>query len=675
MADLKIRVGATIDRSLSTVLEPLIQASRRAKKAVEREARDTGQAVSRETKRGTSGAEREFEKLARETEKWKRQGVRAAEKAASDEIRIAERAARARVNAERLATREIETEMRKRARSEQRRDREALTSAKRAAGTAASTVGRMAVGAARAGIGLAGALARGAGVNLDPGSILHQNADLETRAATLSNQAFIAGDARNGTRVDPRDLQKQAFAVGTKTGTDANEAMGGLEAFVTKTGDLDTGRKILERMAVLSKATGSNLNDMMDAAGDVANNLEGVEDKGRAIDDLMKAFAGQGKLGAVEIKNLSTQMAKVASASARFEGGSQSMIEIGAITQMARAKGGSASATQAATSAASFANTFSKGARLDAFKSFGVRTEGAGGKVRDPKEIIIDAMKQAQAHGGMGAFDKNMGKMFMDTRARSATLGFEQVYKDAGGGAKGEAAVREAFDKLERAVIADAEVQESFARAMQTSQSQAEVFNNQLRQSAAQMQDELRPALVALAPAAISAAQELAKIVGWLAGDKQSSQISGMATKDVSAAITSTEKQIAGGKISDAQLEANRVAENEAREALFRANAERVVKQNDGYSGVEKFGLRALDVATGGFLHEKGAGEALIEKKDTDAAARETQARDMAHTLSRIHDSNEKVRQLLAGGIVVKVKDDKPPGVPTGGREAPPGER
>jgi hypothetical protein len=452
--------------------------------------------------------------------------------------------------------------------------------------------------------------------------------------------------------------------VGEKTGSNANVALEGLGKFVSKTGDLRTGRDILSQMAVYSKATGSSMEDMMDAAGDLANQLDGVENKGKAVQDLMRGFVGQGKMGAVEIKDLASQMSKIGAASVRFEGGSSVLAEMGVLAQSARGRGGSASASSAANAVASFAAIFGKGSRLDAFEKMGVNVEGKGGKVRDPKAIIMDAMLAAQTHAGgnLGKqFDKNLYSMFADVKSQQAIGSFVDKYKSAGGGQAGLEAASAEFERLRKAIVADEEVMASFNRAMKTSESQAEVFNNQIRKSVLQMQTDLAPAMAQLAVATASAVTELAKWVTFMTGDKQGAVISSLANEDVAAAITSTEKMTAGGKISDAQIEQNRVAANEAREAKNRAEAELNVAKETLSKKLEGGDYNSLtnplfankaDDANSFWGRLLGANEEGDRKNVSD---KEAALRSAQETLDKITANNDEVKRALAGKLLVQI--------------------
>lgn len=698
MAELLIRVGAVVDRNVAVAYRPMVEAAERARRATEDAARRAGGATTKETKKGTDAAEKAYAQLARQAERWKREMVRDAERAAREQAKAEERAttaaARAHERAEREKTKATETESRKREREVEREAKKAEREARRRERDAArdgarrsreldrafqgasQTVLRAGASVGRAAFGVGRSVVRSAGVDTDLESIFRKNIELETVANELSNQSFIQGDARNGRRVDPRELMEQAFQVGGATGMNANDALEGLGKFTAKTGDLATGREILQDMAVLSKATGASLDDMVDAAGDVAAALPDTEDKGRKVAAVMKSIAGQGKLGAVEIKDLASQMAKVAAASGQIEGdAAENIVTMGMFAQEARQRGGAASATQAATSAAALINTLKTPARAKAFQdATGKSVFNEQGMIRDPREIVLEALR------AKGMNPTAFKQIFANVAGGRAVEGFATIFRQAGGGQAGEEAVRAEFERLRLAAIADAEVMESFARQMKTGQSQAEVFNNELRQSALQIQDSLTPALAQLAPAALETAKTFAQVVAWLAGDSQMPRISGMATTDVNEAITSTEKQLAGGTISEAQLKQNEIAENEAFEALNRANAEKEVRQGEGaYSSTYKQILRFADFGPSTLFSGGRIGKRQIERNAAEVAAgdkaREDEAARMRDLLDRIVRTNEETKKAIEGGIKIVSMPQAPTGITGDGVQPTPEEK
>lgn len=728
MAELKIKVGASVDRDLATAFRPVVEAARKAAQAADVEFKKAGRAIGTATKASVSQAEREYRRLEREAtklakeqarnaekarkeqvrateqatkaearayaaatkeiDKWAKEGSKAAQKAKQDEARAFEKAERektrvakeeeqARARAARAAQRDVEKRLAERKRAEQKTDAAYMRSASAAGPAAISAIGRIGGFAASKAAGLAMGVARGAGINTDLGSMFAQNSELETKAVELSNSGYMVGDKRNGSRVDPGQLMREALKIGSETGTDANDVIGGLQKFVGLTGDLKTGRDTMRDLLVLSKATGTNFEHMAAAAANVSNVLPDTDDKAAMVQKTMEAIAGQGKLGAVEIKDLASQMAKLAAGAGAFatdpaKGRTKATVvqELGVLAQSARGKGGAASATQAVNAVQSFVNTFDKGAREKAFKKFGVTTRDEKGQLLDSQTIIKSAITAAAA-GGMGGFGNAMNQMFMDLNARKVTKGFENIYKEAGGGKAGLEAIDAEFTRLKNATMAQAEIQESFARSMKTGQSQAEVFNNQMRAAALQMQTALLPSIMALTPVIVEATKTFAGVVSWLTGDKQMGQIEGDAKRDVGNVRKSIETQLRGGnKISEATVEESRVATSEAFEAKSRAKAELVTAKENRMGSGEKAGLKVLDFLLAGGVTERvfggKLGQSKIDTEEQDIRAKELKAQEMDKLYQEASSTNKELLSRIDRGLVVKVSNlnelPKPPG-------------
>lgn len=692
---LTIRVGAAVDRSLSEAFRPLIASGNAAKTALERQAAGASAARVKAVKTGVSAEEKEYSKLVKQTEKWKREEVKEVEKAAAARTAAAEKAASAEIRAnersQREQTRATEREMAKRAKDQEKAKKanEKGRLFQLRAPRSADVVGSAERGLRRAGsfaASVAGDLARGAGVDMSFGSMVQKNNELQQQATNLSNAGFMSGSATNGLRVDPNALMQQSFAVGKETGTDANEVMEGLEKFVAKTGDLKLGRDMIRDMAVAAKATGTELSNMADAAGDVASNIEEGPDKAEKVKAVMTAIAAQGKVGAVEIKQLATQMAKLAAASSQFEGGAaKNMVVFGAMAQMSRQKGGAASASQAANTIGAFTSTFAKGARLDAFEKFGVKVQGANGQIRDQKSIILDSIRAANdaKFGGPANANRNMGDMFKDVNARRAMKGWETEYAQAGGGDAGLKAVSDKFDALVNSSISAQEAQESFAAAMGTSKSQAEVFNQTMRETVNKLQGELTPALIQLAPLIIQAAQAFANAVSWITGKSAISGQIKSTGNNVAMVTDAANKGIKAGSIGSGQEALGTAAETEARATLEAAKAEAVKARAEakptalGTAGGFVLDNFALGAGGGRLLGQamglgQGVGAGITGKGEEKALDAESRAVAAEALWKQMHDSNVEIKNaLLTGVLKVRVEGGGalgPPGVSDAGR-------
>jgi hypothetical protein len=689
VAQLTIRVGAAVDRSLTEAFRPLIEAANRAKAVVEKTSVSAGAARVRAAKGAVSAEEKEYAKLVKATEKWRRDEVRAAEKAAKDRETAAEKASKREAALFERAARE-KARANERAMAQMARDSERAAKQNAAFNATiskgVSAAARGAGGLAKAGLGaamgIAGDLARGAGVETSFGAMVSKNFELESKAQDLANAGFMAGDARNGMRVDRNDLVKQAFSVGKTTGMDANDAIEGLGQFVGKTGDLATGRDILEQMAKLSRATGTNLSDMTSAAGDVATALGDIPNKGQAINQIMSSFAAQGKLGAVEIKDLSAQMAKLASQAPQFEGNmADNLAMLGALAQEARQRGGAASATQAATSVSSFVSMLKTPKRAEEFeKATGKKVFNQQGMIRNPQELILEALR------AKGMDPTGFKTIFANAQGGRAVEGFASIYRQAGGGQAGEKAVIAEFERLKKATIDMAEAEESFRLAMQPAKTQAEVFNQTMRETAMKVQQEVTPALIAMAPAAVAAAQGLAKAVEFFTGKSAiGSQIQSTGG-NVANVIAASRAGVKAGEVDKGQEAMNQRAIGDAQKLVDAARADTAkVKSENQITGGDKAMAVLLDTFFGQSSRvigkavdggDESIGQRMLGKKKEAVMDAESRQAASEAILKQILDANIQLKEALTSGQV-KVKTDGPaagpPGTSDSGRQPPPG--
>lgn len=689
MAQLTIRVGAAVDRSLTEAFRPLIEAANRAKAVVEKTSVSAGAARVRAAKGAVSAEEKEYAKLVKATEKWRRDEVRAAEKAAKDRESAAEKASKREAALFERAARE-KARANERAMAQMARDSERAAKQNAAFNATiskgVSAAARGAGGLAKAGLGaamgIAGDLARGAGVETSFGAMVSKNFELESKAQDLANAGFMAGDARNGMRVDRNDLVKQAFSVGKTTGMDANDALDGLQEFVGKTGDLATGRDVLEEMAKLSRASGTNLSDMTSAAGDVATALGDIPEKGKAINQVMAAFVGQGKVGAVEIRNLASQMAKLAAQAPQFEGNvADNLVMMGVLAQSARGKGGGSSATQAATSVASFVSMMKTPKRVEEFEAAtGKKVFNQQGMIRNPQELILDALR------AKGMDPAGFKKIFANTQGGRAVEGFASIYRQAGGGQAGEAAVIAEFERLKKATIDMAEAEESFRLAMQPAKTQAEVFNQTMRETAMKVQQEVTPALIAMAPAAVAAAQGLAKAVEFFTGKSAiGSQIQSTGG-NVANVIAASRAGVKAGEVDKGQEAMNQRAIGDAQKLVDAARADTAkVKSENQVTGGDKAMAVLLDTFFGQSSRvigkavdggDESIGQRMLGKKKEAVMDAESRQAASEAILKQILDANIQLKDALTSGQV-KVKTDGPaagpPGTSDSGRQPPPG--
>lgn len=584
----RIRIGGELDQSLSRALASANSQIQRAEKQAQRAKKETSSAAAAEARKQLKAQEA----LTRATESLDRQRSRALYGQFQAQAAGAERAAKAQAQAAarghaaerreiektvRLAQRAFEQEARAAARSAAAINRRASNQGESFARRTSHRATRFLMPEAPIGPmvmrGL-GDVARGAGVDFSIQGMVSRNVGLQQAATDLSNSGYQAGNAgANGRRVDPNALIGQSRAIAGQFGIDAGEALGALAQYQKIAGDLDTGRQTLFQMAALSKATGTNLQDMAAATANVSNGLGDVPDKARVIDEVMRTIAGQGKLGAVEISDMATQMARIAATASNFGGDRAKNIQtFGALAQIARAEGGAPSAAESARSMGGFANTLKKTARIEAFKKEGIDvfTDKNKTTLRDPMDLIKASLLAT------GGDMQRMNKLFMDVVGARTVGGLQKTFVGAGGGQAGLAKVDEQVQRMMKAQISQEEVAESAKRAAETDAAKAARFQNSLDAITETTMKTLVPALEQAGPAILSFAEVIGKVATWAVSNPKAA---------IAGAITAS--------IARAGIE-----------SAFRAGIERMIlgPTGPGGSGTRAAGIGAAVSAVGGVL-------------------------------------------------------------------------
>lgn len=544
---IKIRVGASLDANVSAAFRPIVEAAKAARIAIQAEMDKAWQAINGGTAKG-KGGQGPYRSLVREAEKAATEIVETERKKQARIAAEEAKATRRREAAERYVARIRDRYFAEQQRNGERADRANERARARdvaARGRVIGAIGRGTVETVgtigRGALGVAGSVARGAGVNFDLASYVAKNVELETRATELSAAGYQEAkpgetqEARRNVRTEAgrQGLVEFARDIGAETAFDPTAVIQGMQAFVGKTGDLKTAEKAMGGLAVLSRATGTNLDDMVSAAGDAANALGDVgkgkafethEAKGKKLVDVMRMIAGQGKVGAVEIKDLAVQMAKLAAASTAFGGDAQANLEfMGGLAQMARATGGAASATQAATAVAGFVNTLKTPARLNAMISAGMKREDVydeAKNIRAPQDIIKRALTATQ--GDPMAFKKIFANVVGARAVEPAAVEYRTAFATAKkGGADDKAAntaalaaVDALFAKFTKP-ISEKEMGESASKSMETTAARVQIFNNMLAATSEKLQAKLLPALEKAAPSILKLADMFVSLVSF----------------------------------------------------------------------------------------------------------------------------------------------------------------
>ena len=541
-----IRVSAVLDRSTSAAAGDLVQQFDRVTRAQERSTQ-AGQKSQERSSRYVAGIrdrhfreqQRAEEKAAKETERAQEKSAtaaaRAQKQAADATSREASRAAkeqeRAQAYVARVKDRYFRDDQRRAEQEERREDQRSKRAVVRAekeakdayekrkartrqiAGDAYGDV----MGMGRTALGVGGQIAGGFGVNFDVGSGIAKAVQLQKMAVGIVN-AGNRGDGSAGDRdAQVKGLQEQARAIGNKYAFDPAKMLGGFAQFQAKTGDMATAGAGLERFAKLAKAFNVELDDMISAAGEISSKLEDGfkpgEERAAKTYEVLKLLTAQGQEGAIEISDLAKETARLGGGAGFFKGDIGSTIgKLGAFAQLARQTGGANSAADSARAVAAFVTTLKTPARREAFKKNKVDFTDADGSFLDPMTIVKNALRAT------GGDTEKMNEMFKSSLGTKPVDALTKAFRSGGGGESGIAEVDKLLAKFNRPVT-EGTIAENANRAMGTTESKAQLFQNKLDAVMASLADRVLPAFEKMAPNAEKVAAAFADLVAYVSNN------------------------------------------------------------------------------------------------------------------------------------------------------------
>lgn len=372
-------------------------------------------------------------------------------------------------------------------------------------------------------------LLRGVGVDLSFGGSVSRARERESAGMGLAQQERIAtGKTKGGSY-----WSGVSESVGNELKVAPEQVTEMIRSFTGKTGDFDAAVKSAKELASMTLASGANMGDMGSAAGFVYNQLKDMPDAAERTLTVMRGIVGQTAVGAVEMEEYAKQMGRIAANAKMFQGDvSQNILQLSALTQLSIAEGGATSGADAARSIAAFANTTSKGARINAFAKHGVKLFNKEGTQKRP---ILDIIKDSliASKGNI----PEMTKMWADTLGQKPIRGLTNAFNEAGGGEKGWQAALEKIKpymntqmdvKTERANIADYH---------NTTTAKAQDFQNRFDKLGARVLQGVLPALEKLEEPTLKVAENLANFVAWVP-DHLGSTIALMAGYSISRALS-----------------------------------------------------------------------------------------------------------------------------------------
>lgn len=462
--------------SAQTRMRALLSETQQKARVAGRSASDAERAIAREEK----AAERAAKAKIREADKAAKEAVRIEARKAKEVERILQRQRR---EEKRLVDWSINEERRAAAERANIRAKETKSRENRVDKVTSSSIR----GLRRAG-NLGMDVVRGV-MEVGGGFSAADSVRRQVEAKGIAAQIVAGTSTENKAGLTTEGLLRTADVVGKESVLDRSQVLSGIGAFKDITGDTKRGMAISGSMGKLANATGADFSELMANAGEIA-----AKNKSMSNDDVIKLTrvqAAQGQAGAVELKDFAKFGSRTVAAASLFGGDKAGNIaSASAMAQLARQHGSASSAAEATLSSLRLATDFAK--KGDVLKEkFGVNVSDGKGQLRSQQGILTDIVKATKgdvvklANSGIGE------------RGNRVLQGAAAIYRDNGGGVKGEAALKAFFETMTKG-LSDAEIEAAAKQRLSEVDKQLEQAMNDLRQSVG---DALIPELQKLIPA------------------------------------------------------------------------------------------------------------------------------------------------------------------------------
>lgn len=285
----------------------------------------------------------------------------------------------------------------------------------------------------------------------------------------LQGQAAALSASSTGV-FSAKDILSSSRAVATQYGFDTSDVMRSVDEVKKMTGNTQMGMDVAPFLAKLANATGSDIGELGGLAGNI---LAGNEKISQAdMERQLSIFARQGMVGGVEVADLAKYGGRLTAGAKLFGGDMQeNETTLGAFAQIARQHGGASSAAEAALSAQRFGSMTAQ--KASDLKGMGIDVMN-GDVLKDPEEIAMEMV--SKTHGNV----EKLGGLKLGERANKVLFGLGSIYRDAGGGKEGEAAMHKEVQKY-RGALSTPEIDERSRTRMQAADKQIAVAMEQLK--------------------------------------------------------------------------------------------------------------------------------------------------------------------------------------------------
>lgn len=260
--------------------------------------------------------------------------------------------------------------------------------------------------------------------------------NMRKEAAVLSAKTMLNG----GKEFSTNEILSKAKAVGIAQAIDPSEVMAGYDEIQKLTGNSEMAFKAMPGVAKIATATGADLQDTSKLAANILSADPTMSAKD--LDKQLRIFTRQGLVGGVEVNEFAKYGSRITGSASQYGGKVEdNEITLGAMAQMARQYGTASGAPEAMMGSQRFGSDVMKHAKD--LEGNGIKVRD-GKKMRDAESIIVDMLKKTE-----GDVFK-LGQLGLGERGVRPVLGAAAIYRNAGGGALGEKAVKDEFAKYRK---------------------------------------------------------------------------------------------------------------------------------------------------------------------------------------------------------------------------------
>lgn len=388
--------------------------------------------------------------------------------------------------------------------------------------TVGGGVGRVA--SAVGSVGRAGLAVAGLSAAAITASSISQAIELDEGSRRLS----VAGRRAGQTGINPNELSKSFIRTGIATGVAPEKVMEGLRAYVTATGDLESGRRIQDIAATTAQGADANVVDVFKMSAAARQGLKIESDE-----DLKKVHAKwfeQGREGKFELRDFSTEGSEILQAASNLGvRGVKGAGQIGALAQIGMLGNGSASETTTSLRNL-FLDVQDKADKIQAGKYFGGKKVDIykGGDfrngARDINEWLFDMISASE--GNVGELGDAIGRRGIKTatplanaymtaaaesRAQSKAKGLSSTETAKQADIAGRGAMQQMWSRFNDIPADYSEVQRSASDSMKSFAVQMEIINSRLKDA---ISSQLFPILQQMIPQFAALVPHVARLVG-----------------------------------------------------------------------------------------------------------------------------------------------------------------